>query len=341
MMDYELSRSLFYRKCAELEPWVDREYLDLFRFQYTYNPVYRSYCEFLNVKVDNVLRLEDIPFLPVSVFKNHMVKTGNWKEERVFRSSGTTGQLPSCHFVRDLNFYHCCAVNSFSCFYGSPGEYSWFGLLPSYLERADSSLVEMVRFFMSLGSQKKGFYLDQMEQLTNDLIEAGAAGKKNVVIGVSFALLDWAEEKSLALPDQMILMETGGMKGRKAELTREALHDRLKRSFGLDRIHSEYGMTEMMHQCYAQENGYFLCPPPVKILRRELHDPLTVHRTPGTGVLNLIDPGNVDTCAFLAVDDLVQIRIDGRFEVLGRTDDSEMRGCNLMYTGSGNQFSEQ
>lgn len=341
MMDYEPMRTMFYRKCVELEPWDDHEYLDLFRFQSTYNPVYRSYCDYLNVNVDNVSRLEDIPFLPVSVFKNHIVKTGNWMEERVFRSSGTTGQSPSCHFVRDLKFYHRCAVNSFSCFYGNPGEYVWFGLLPSYLERADSSLVEMVRYFMSLGAQKNGFYLDQMEQLTNDLIKAGASSQKIVVIGVSFALLDWAESKSLGLPDQMILMETGGMKGRKAELTREALHEKLKTSFGLDRIHSEYGMTEMMHQCYARENGHFLCPTPVKILRRELHDPLTVHRTPGPGVLNLIDPGNVDTCAFIAVEDLVQIRSDGKFELLGRTDDSELRGCNLMYTGTENQFSEQ
>ncbi len=274
-------------------------------------------------------RLEDIPFLPISFFRTHAVKTGEFEPKLTFESSGTTGMVTSRHLVRDAGLYERSFRMGFGKFYGEPEKYCILGLLPAYLERGGSSLVYMVNDLIAQsGHPLSGFYLYDHNGLQQALRKLEAAGQKTLLIGVSFALLDFAEACPMPLL-HTIIMETGGMKGRREEMTREALHDRLCAAFSLDAIHSEYGMTELLSQAYSFGKGIYYPAPWLKPMIRLEDDPTEV-RPQGEGLLNLIDLANQDSCCFIATDDLARIYPDGSFEVLGRRDNSDLRGCSLL-----------
>jgi hypothetical protein len=303
--------------------------LGLFQFQFANNPLYRKYTETLGVDPAGVTRLEDIPFLPVSFFKTEAVKTTGFTPETVFTSSGTTGMVTSRHEIKDLELYRQSFRTAFQRFYGNITDWCVIGLLPSYLERSSSSLVVMVDdLIKGSGHPQSGFYLYEHEALRGLLLELEARGQKTLLIGVTFALLDLAEKYSFSLR-HTVIMETGGMKGRRRELTRAELHAFLIRRLGVESIHAEYGMTELLSQAYSPGQGLFTCPPWMRMLVRTEDDPLEV-RTEGEGILNIIDLANRWSCAFLATDDVGRIYPDGRFEVAGRVDNSDMRGCSLL-----------
>ncbi|HVU96585.1 MAG TPA: hypothetical protein VHE34_15255 [Puia sp.] len=303
--------------------------LDLFRFQYEHNPLYRRYTDTLGVNPAGVARLEEIPFLPVSFFKTDAVKTTDFVPETVFTSSGTTGMVSSRHEIKDLDLYRQSFRTAFTHFYGTVTDWCVIGLLPSYLERSSSSLVVMVDdLIKGSGHAQSGFYLYEHETLYRVLQQLEAKGQKTLLIGVTFGLLDFAENYSLSLRNTVI-METGGMKGRRRELTRPELHAFLASRLGVDAIHAEYGMTELLSQAYSAGQGLFTCPPWMRMLVRAEDDPLEV-RPEGEGIFNIIDLANQWSCAFLATDDVGRIRPDGRFEVAGRVDNSDIRGCSLL-----------
>ena len=308
--------------------------LDIFRFQVVYNELYAHYVSLLKIDTRQVDSLKKIPFLPIRFFKNHIVKTGNWLEEAIFSSSGTTrtttsGIATSRHYVRDLGFYKKNTANGFRQFYGNPAGYCVLALLPSYLERSGSSLVCMAGHFIQLSKHpESGFFLNNTEELLK-VVRRVAATSKTLLLGVSFALLDLAEQHPFEA-ENCIVMETGGMKGRRRELTREELHDILKPAFKTSAIHSEYGMTELFSQAWSAGNGKFYPASTMRVLAREITDPLAPRPVGKTGVLNIIDLANFDTCSFIATDDLGRVGEDGAFEVLGRLDDSDIRGCNLL-----------
>lgn len=302
--------------------------LKVFQFQAATNPIYAKFLEFLNVKVQEIHSIQAIPFLPIRFFKDFEIVSDNRKVEKIFTSSGTTGSSVSKHFVTDLSFYHESLDKSFSDFYGELKDYTLFALLPSYLEREGSSLIDMVEYWIK-ESGKGGFYLYNHEELYHDLLENERQGKKAILIGVSFALLDFVENFSMNL-NHTIVMETGGMKGRKEEITREELHRILRDGFGLQEIHSEYGMTELLSQAYSKGNAKFQTPQWMKIKIRDTEDPLSLLPQGKTGGINVIDLANLNSCSFIATDDLGKIYPDGTFEILGRFDHSDVRGCNLM-----------
>jgi len=303
--------------------------LEVFRFQYAENPVYRAYADALGIDMYSVSALTQIPFLPISFFKNRKVVTTRFEPEAVFRSSGTTGMITSHHHVKNLGLYRESFTAAFASFYGSPKDHCIIGLLPSYLERMDSSLVYMVKCLIEeSGDPKSGFYLDEYERLQQVLKEREQAGQKTLLIGVTFALLDFAERFPLKM-EHTIVMETGGMKGRREELVRHEVHEILKKQFQLETIHSEYGMTELLSQAYSKNEGIFNSPPWMKVLVRDDEDPLSV-RAEGNGVLNIIDLANIYSCSFIATDDAGKLYADGSFEVLGRVDGSDLRGCSLL-----------
>lgn len=304
--------------------------LKVFHFQAENNPVYADFMHFLNVNPEQIDSTEKIPFLPIRFFKSHEVVSGKNLPEKVFTSSGTTGMQTSKHFISDLNFYRESLDHSFRYFYDNIEAYTIFALLPSYLEREGSSLIDMVEFWIER-SGKGGFYLYNHEELYRDLTRNEMEGKKAILIGVSFALLDFAEKFRLDLR-HTIVMETGGMKGRKKEITRDELHEILKNGFGVSRIHSEYGMTELLSQAYSNGNSYFKTPKWMKILIRDTEDALSLLPSGKTGGINVIDLANLNSCSFIATDDLGRIHRDNSFEVLGRFDHSDVRGCNLMVT---------
>ncbi len=304
--------------------------LAIFRMQYTENPVYREFCGYLDKNPADVLHLTDIPFLPIGFFKSKEIISEEKKSEIIFTSSGTTGSLTSKHLVSDLHVYEKSFRKTFSHFYGDISEYCVLALLPSYLEREGSSLIYMVDdLIKKSGHEKSGFYLNNLESLKDQLVQLEAAGTKTLLIGVSFALLDMAENHPINL-QHTIVMETGGMKGRRKELIREELHHILKSSFGVPQIHSEYGMTELLSQAYSKGNGRFETPPWMKIMIRDTEDPMTYQPTGKTGGMNIIDLANINSCAFIATQDLGKVYSDGSFEILGRFDHSDVRGCNLM-----------
>jgi len=304
--------------------------LKVFRMQYADNPVYREFCGYLNTKPAKVRQLTDIPFLPIGFFKSKEIISKGKKSEAIFTSSGTTGSLTSKHLVSDLQVYEHSFRKAFDHFYGNIKDYCVLALLPSYLERQGSSLIYMVDdLIKQSGHEKSGFYLDDLEGLTDQLAQLEAAGTKTLLIGVSFALLDMAENYPVKLRNT-IIMETGGMKGRRKELIREELHHILKSGFGVEGIHSEYGMTELLSQAYSKGNGSFETPPWMKILIRDTEDPMTYQPMGKTGGMNIIDLANVNSCAFIATQDLGKMHPDGCFEILGRFDNSDIRGCNLM-----------
>ncbi len=303
--------------------------LDVFRLQAAENEVYRHFLQALQVDSSKVKRITDIPFLPVSMFKSFNVITGSFEPEVVFESSGTTGTVNSKHQVRKASVYRTSFMKTFQQFYGAPADWCILGLLPSYLERSTSSLVFMVdELIRNSEHELSGFYLYEHASLSDTLKSLIAAGQKTMLIGVSFALLDFGAAAGITLRN-CIVMETGGMKGRRAEITRSELHQRIKNDFGISEVHSEYGMTELLSQAYSTGNGIFTCPPWMKAIVRADDDPLAVS-TSGKGLLNIIDLANIYSCSFIATDDIGVVHADGSFEVQGRMDNSDVRGCSLM-----------
>ena len=304
--------------------------MEIFRFQAAYNEVYAKYISFLNLDIQSVNNILEIPFLPIQFFKNYSIKTGTWPTKTTFTSSGTTGGSTSCHHVRDLEFYTKNTERGFKHFYGYPAEYCILALLPSYLERSGSSLIFMADHFIKLSKHpQSGFFLKNTAVLLRVLEKLKKDKTPTLLLGVSFALLDMAEQYPVDL-QHVIIMETGGMKGRRKELTRQELHSVLKNGFNATSIHSEYGMTELFSQAYSKGDGIFLPAPTMKALTREITDPLSLLSNEKTGVLNIIDLANFDTISFIATEDLGQVYGDGSFKVLGRLDNSDIRGCNLM-----------
>lgn len=314
----------------ELEPDAFlRLALANYRFQLEQNPVYRRFCTLLKVErslPDSILK---VPFLPIGFFKTHAVITTEFQPELIFESSGTTQQTPSRHYIKDSSLYEQSFITGFFRQYGHPENYCILGLLPSYLERENSSLVYMVQKLMELsGHPDNGFYLHDFKELKSVLEQLRRRRQKVLLIGVTFALLDFADQCSMQCSDT-IVMETGGMKGRRKEMIREEVHERLKKGLGVHQIHSEYGMTELLSQAYSAGEGVYVCPPWMKVLVRDEDDPLRLQVT-GRGALNIVDLVNRYSCSFLATDDVGEVFPDGSFKVLGRLDNSELRGCSLL-----------
>ncbi|MEO1032198.1 MAG: acyl transferase [Bacteroidota bacterium] len=304
--------------------------LDIFRFQFENNAVYRSFCDLLYKHPSDVKSIADIPFLPIQFFKSHNVLSENKPIEKLFTSSGTTGSKTSNHHVTDINLYEKSYLNGFRHFYGPIEDYVVLALLPSYLEREGSSLIYMVNdLIMKSKHAESGFFLNDLSELAKTMQRLEDKKQKTLLIGVSFALLDLAEQFQFNLK-HTIVMETGGMKGRRKEIIRQELHDILSSSFGVDQIHSEYGMTELLSQAYSRGHGVFDCPPWLKIITRDPEDPFSLQAPNKTGGINVIDLANINSCAFIATQDLGKVYEDGQFEVIGRFDHSDIRGCNLM-----------
>lgn len=307
----------------------ERLALEIFRFQYENVSVYRKFCKLLNTDVSEVKTLTDIPFLPIQFFKSQKIIAKNRTEETTFTSSGTTGSITSKHFIADTKVYENSFLKAFERQYGNPEAFAILALLPSYLEREGSSLIYMVEHLIAKSNNpNSGFYLYDVAALVEKLNLLESEGKKTLLIGVSYALLDLIEEKTFKLKNT-IIMETGGMKGRRKEMIKEELHSILKDGFGVKKIHSEYGMTELLSQAYSTGNETFSCPPWMKILTRDPEDALS-YTYGKTGGINVIDLANIYSCSFIATQDLGKTYDDGVFEILGRFDNSDVRGCNLM-----------
>ena len=304
--------------------------IEIFRHQHLNNRVYQEFCDHLKIVPDQVENISQIPFLPIQFFKTHPIKTGTFNAQETFLSSGTTGENQSKHFVKDLSLYEKSYLNAFQQFYGNVKEYCVLALLPSYLERKGSSLIYMAEDLIEKSNHSdSGFFLDNYAKLMKILQKNIKNGQKTILLGVSFALLDLAEQHQIDL-SKVIIMETGGMKGRRKELTRAELHRIYKTSFNATEIHSEYGMTELLSQAYSKGEGIFETPPWMKIIIRDINDPFTTLENNRTGGINIIDLANIDSCSFIATQDLGKKLADHQFEVLGRFDNSDLRGCNLL-----------
>ncbi|AEE54160.1 acyl-protein synthetase, LuxE [Haliscomenobacter hydrossis DSM 1100] len=330
-MLFQSARSHLYELIQKVTPGnFEMLALQVFRFQARFNPLYARYLDLLHIDVPSIERLENIPCLPIQLFKQYEIKTGEWPAEQVFSSSGTTGLQTSTHAVRSLEDYTHNARLGFETFYGTLNDYCFLALLPAYLERGGSSLVYMAEQFVHLSKYpQSGFYLYDHDALRQTLAECAAKKIPTVLIGVSFALWDLAEEGGVDFPE-LIVMETGGMKGRRRELTRVELHDILCKGLKVKQIHSEYGMTELLSQAYSQGEGLFRPAPTMRVWAREVTDPFQVMGYERSGALNVIDLANLDTIAFISTDDLGKVYADGTFEVLGRLDAGDVRGCNLL-----------
>ena len=304
--------------------------LAVFKHQFEHNSVYRSFCDLLYKHPSEVKRVQQIPFLPIQFFKSHTIVSNIKSADATFTSSGTTGSIVSKHFVSDLEIYKQSFRRGFKSFYGAIEEYTVLALLPSYLEREGSSLVYMANDMIAQSKQpESGFYLHDLEALKNTLLKLEAKRQKTLLIGVSYALLDLIEAHSFKLKHTTV-METGGMKGQRKELVKSELHTILKHGFGVDKIHSEYGMTELLSQAYSKGDGIFKAPAWMKILTRDPEDALSIQPIGKSGGVNIIDLANINSCAFIATQDLGKIHSNGTFEILGRFDESDIRGCNLM-----------
>ena len=304
--------------------------LQVFRYQFKNNPVYRSFCDLLYKHPSDINSINDIPFLPIEFFKTHQILSSKDKVAEIFTSSGTTGSKTSKHLVTDLNIYEESFRKGFNHFYGDIDDYVILALLPSYLERDGSSLIYMANDMITNSNHtESGFYLNNLEALKDVLLTLESQNKKTLLVGVSFALLDFIETHQLHLKNT-IIMETGGMKGRRKEIIREELHQHLKKGFGVDYIHSEYGMTELLSQAYSKGNSRFKTPPWMQVLTRDTEDALTIQNHGKTGGINVIDLANINSCAFIATQDLGRVYADNTFEILGRFDNSDIRGCSLM-----------
>lgn len=322
--------------------------LEVFQYQYAQNPLYRQYADSLGKSPVNVKRVEKIPFLPIGFFKSHTVASGFTEPRMIFESSGTTSAQTSRHAVTDLALYELLSRKTFEQMYSPLSDYHIFALLPSYLERNNSSLVYMVQNFIYYSySRFSGFFLNNTEEMVEKMTAAAEDQRKILLIGVTFGLLDLLENEKLAqkvraFSDRLIVMETGGMKGRRKEMIREELHDILTAGFGVETIHSEYGMTELLSQGYSKGNGIFHLPPFMKVLLREINDPFaylphfSIGNKPGelrqrTGGINVVDLANIDSCSFIETQDLGVYTEDYTgFRVVGRFDNSDIRGCNLL-----------
>ncbi len=310
--------------------------LKMFHFQYANNETYRAYCELMHVDPENISSINKIPFLPIQFFKSKIIQTTNFKEEIIFESSGTTGSINSKHYIKEKKLYEESYLSGFRHFYGDEKKLCIIGLLPSYLERKHSSLVYMVDdLIQKSGHANSGFYLYDYQKLVEVLMENERAKQPTLLIGVTYALIDFAEQNTIQLK-HTIVMETGGMKGRREELTRNEVHKILSEKLSVTTIHSEYGMTELLSQAYSTGNGIFECSISMKVLVRSEDDPLEIASTVPedktfiTGGINIIDLANMYSCAFIATDDVGKIYADGRFEVIGRLENSDIRGCGLM-----------
>jgi hypothetical protein len=310
--------------------------LQVFNFQYENNPLYREYCILLRKMPNNVNYIHEIPFLPIAFFKNKIIKTTQFEEEIIFESSGTTGSINSKHFIKEKKMYEESYLKGFSQFYGNEKDYCIIGLLPSYLEKQGSSLVYMVDDLIKKSTHKNsGFYLYEYDKLKEILLENETAKQPTLLIGVTYALIDFAEQNELQL-QHTIIMETGGMKGRKKELTRAAVHNILSTKLGVKKIHSEYGMTELLSQAYSKADGIFNCSSSMRVLIRDEDDPFKIsalvekEKEFTKGGVNIIDLANLYSCSFIATDDAGKLYTDGSFEVLGRLENSDIRGCGLM-----------
>jgi phenylacetate-coenzyme A ligase PaaK-like adenylate-forming protein len=305
--------------------------LRVFQFQYQFNPTYQKYCKLLHVHdMNRVDSIDKIPFLPIAFFKNHEIKSAAFDADIVFSSSSTTGRGQSFHHVKEVEVYRQSFIQAFEHFYGNISDYSIFALLPSYLERQGSSLVYMLEYLIGLSNDNEsGFYLHNYRELYKKLISAKQANKKIILFGATFGLLDFADQYELNLEDAIII-ETGGMKGRREELTRHEIHTYLKARLGVHQIHSEYGMTELLSQAYAPSDGIFYCPAWMKVCITDMNDPFEKLSVGKTGVINVIDLANIYSCSFIQTSDLGRLSEDGGFEILGRLDYSDLRGCSLL-----------
>lgn len=326
--------------------------LNLFRFQYVNNPVYRYYVDSLGVFPLTVRSVTQIPFLPIRFFKTHAIRTCLFDPQIIFESSGTSGMTNSRHFVNEVGLYKKSSIKIFESFYGPAENWCIIGVLPSYLERQNSSLVYMVNELVQKSdNSNSGFYLDEYEKLSDLLLELENKKQKTLLVGVTFALLDFAEKYPMTL-QHTVIMETGGMKGRREEMVREEMHDVLKKAFNVPVVHSEYGMTELLSQAYSKGNGIFQCPPWMKIFIRDDEDPLSIQSSVNSrqsspdsyrdgsqshnsqpaaqGAINIIDLANLYSCCFIATDDAGKLYNNGSFEILGRMDNSDLRGCSLL-----------
>jgi phenylacetate-coenzyme A ligase PaaK-like adenylate-forming protein len=305
--------------------------LEVFQLQYTSNSVYKSYVNTLGIDIQNIKAIQDIPFLPVSFFKTYEIICGDKKEyEKMFYSSTTSSSIPSKHFVKECSIYTESFRRCFNQFYGNIKDYCVLALLPSYLEREGSSLVYMAEdLIKTSGHTKSGFYMHNYDELIETLTQLEKQGQKVLLLGVTYALLKLAEESPMSLRSTVI-METGGMKGKREELPKQEVHALLQKAFGMKHIHSEYGMTELLSQAYSKGGGVFNAPPWMQIGIRDIYDPLKVQFKSGSGAINIIDLANINSCAFIATDDVGHLNKNGSFEITGRIDYSDMRGCNLM-----------
>lgn len=304
--------------------------LKVFRFQYENNLVYKEFCDFMKVKVQEVKSLKQIPFLPIQFFKSHTVVSNTNPIQETFTSSGTSGQITSRHCVTDSSIYEESYRKGFAQFYGNIEDYVVLALLPSYLEREGSSLIYMFKDLIEKTKHpESGFYLNDYNALTDKLIALDNSGQNVILIGVTYALLDLIEQQQFQLKNTFI-METGGMKGKRKEMIREELHDQLCKGFGVTAIHSEYGMTELLSQAYSLGDGVFECPSWMQVLIRDPEDALTYVNDGKTGGINVVDLANINSCSFIATQDLGKKNPNNSFEVLGRFDNSDIRGCNLM-----------
>jgi hypothetical protein len=304
--------------------------LEIFHYQYDNCELYRCFVNYLGVKLNDVNHFKKIPFLPIEFFKNRRIYSSFEPVDKIFRSSGTTSSELSNHHIADLSVYYKSFRTSFELFYGNISDYCVLALLPSYLEKQSSSLIFMVEDMINRSNdENSGFYLDNFQQLAEKLKELNSKNRKVLLIGVTFALLDLAEKYSFKLSD-IIVMETGGMKGRRKEITRNEVHKILCKCFNVNSIHSEYGMTELLSQAFSKGGGIFHTPPWMKILIRDVNDPLSLLENNKTGGINIIDLANYNSCSFIATQDLGKLHHQGSFEVLGRFDASDIRGCNLL-----------
>tara|TARA_B110000967_G_scaffold137181_1_gene140119 strand:+ start:6770 stop:7744 length:975 start_codon:yes stop_codon:yes gene_type:complete len=304
--------------------------IEVFKHQFKNNSVYRSFCDLLYMHPSDVSKIEEIPFLPIQFFKSRKVLSSLEEVQETFTSSGTTGSITSKHFVTDIKFYKESYLKGFAHFYGNIEDYVVLALLPNYLERESSSLVFMVDdFIIKSKNIESGFYLNNIDELAKKLTNLDEIGQKVLLVGVSFALLDLIEKHQFKLKNT-IIMETGGMKGRRKELIRNELHQLLQSGFGVDEIHSEYGMTELLSQGYSKGSGVFETPPWMKVLTRDTEDALTILPLGKAGGINVIDLANYNSCSFIATQDLGKVHKNETFEILGRFDTSDIRGCNLM-----------
>ena len=305
--------------------------LEIFRYQYNNNHIYKQFIDINDFKISEINHYKSIPFLPIEFFKTHKILTSNIIPEMFFESSGTSGMTRSRHFISNIDIYEKSFLKGFETFYGNIEKYSLIALLPNYQEQKNSSLIYMInKLIAATKNTDSGFYLYNLENLAKKLTELNTKKQQTILFGVTYALLDLAENFPVNIPET-IIFETGGMKGRRKEMIREELHKTLKKAFKVNTIHGEYGMTELLSQAYSKENGRFYAPKWMKILIRETNDPFSILENNITGGINIIDLANIESCSFIATQDLGIVFKDGSFEISGRFDNSDIRGCNLMH----------